>query len=566
MFANYAAGRSRIFLFRVLPLTIWLCGLAPVASAGTHQIPHLADLEFRNACGPIAAYSALTWYGVEGDLAEAARGCGYRDGSPVPLLDVLQYLRRFPDHLNVSSVKLTPDQLYEHLADGGTAIVSLEVYESEILHSVFLHGADRGFIVGTDYPAVHYQARLDNFGESWTGDALILKSPVRRQLPGFLIFSSVFFAVCPVLYLARWAGQRRSGRVTSAATVLMAAAIGTLSVDSYGSEAGGTGENATRTDPGELGSGRVTRLKRDLGVLDRGELVTIQYELRNSLSSTAKVKAVRQECGCFRLTEAPDEIASGQTVTVETQLSTANLAGPFERDLMVDLEVGEASTKKTVALRVLGSVRGVWFEPARVTFNVASAQTDKGEPVTLYQSGFDKTSDWSLKLNHETLTLTDIRRLDDQPTRVGSKDAVPVLSFRVAPAGSRQEVADISAQVRVSGPDALRYAPILRVAGTLTSQFDVSPRRLMLGRVAGSKEYSFEVDVSSAKDLKLADVRVISNAGLVTFEEPIRSGDRLVCRLRLNGKVSRGVLRDSAVVTWRDKRIAVVPVLAFVTN
>ncbi len=142
------------------------------------------------------------------------------------------------------------------------------------------------------------------------------------------------------------------------------------------------------------------------GNVQQGEMIRVEFEVRNTAPYYVSVEKVENVCGCTTTSLAADTIAPGDAVSLWVSLDTASLWGPQAKTVIVHLD---DPYRRMVRLTVEGVVKELLHcEPRRVD------EVTKADSVVVAVR-FENTADRELVLkaaavdppNHVTIDFPD---------------------------------------------------------------------------------------------------------------------------------------------------------------
>ncbi len=184
-----------------------IVGAADGAGPDHSQLAPIADIGYKDACGPIACYYALTALGLQTTLDQTAKSCGWTAGSMTQFEKMAAVLSSYPQ-VRVHPVRVSPTQLEAFVSQPGcVAILPVRKGSDEINHAVCVTSAKNGNLHCADYPDLERQMSPDALRQVWDGEALLVE---RRPLA----FGKVewILAAVFVVGLAILAGQMTATR------------------------------------------------------------------------------------------------------------------------------------------------------------------------------------------------------------------------------------------------------------------------------------------------------------------------------------------------------------------
>ncbi len=144
----------------------------------TRQVPAdkdlLHDIEYVNACGPIACFVACRAMGREVSIAQLANDCGWIEGRFTKLSEMQSALTRVPGIVSLPT-RLSPEQLRSLLGSGNyAAVLPIRKSSDDINHAVCAIEASERGIVYIDYPELRNDVPIDQLADIWDGQVLLV--------------------------------------------------------------------------------------------------------------------------------------------------------------------------------------------------------------------------------------------------------------------------------------------------------------------------------------------------------------------------------------------------------
>lgn len=197
------AGNKFVFLIALFLILL-------LTASGPIKLP---DENLKNACGPIACFSALRALEVDTSFAEVAKRCHWEEGKNTTLSDMLSALESYPS-IRVSALRDTPPRLLTSLNKPDTlAIVFYRTPQMTIDHSVAILGAHDNKFLFIDYPTGLRWFTLDQLKEVWDGRVFYISKistqPQNRLNLWSGLLPVIALAVCCFVIVLRAAHSNR---------------------------------------------------------------------------------------------------------------------------------------------------------------------------------------------------------------------------------------------------------------------------------------------------------------------------------------------------------------------
>lgn len=159
-------------LFLATAITVLLLALDSNVRAATLFRDQI-EPEYRNACGPIACYAVLQFFGYDYSVEHIARLCEWDPNSGTSLNGIEGALKKF--ELQVTPARVTPLQLMANLEEEHTvAILLVRDKGTEIDHAVCAFTSRDGEVSVVDFSQKVQVLDLANLTQIWDGQALLI--------------------------------------------------------------------------------------------------------------------------------------------------------------------------------------------------------------------------------------------------------------------------------------------------------------------------------------------------------------------------------------------------------
>jgi len=151
-----------------------------VGAASALPIEGPAEHSLKNACGPMAAFVACKWAGVQCTLGEVVAACEWNEGQPSEVRALLLGLKRLA--VPCSLARLNQEQLRTFLVEPNVAAILLVGRDRDrpdhLLTAIGVRG-ERTLVI--DYPRGVREMLLDSRLEGWNGWSILVANPAKGQ-------------------------------------------------------------------------------------------------------------------------------------------------------------------------------------------------------------------------------------------------------------------------------------------------------------------------------------------------------------------------------------------------
>lgn len=165
--------------------------------------------EYRNACGPISVWIAIT--SLEGEsapnLGQVVEEIRWEDGKLTSVQELVSFLKT-RERLSCDAVRIGPDELMAWLRDDCVAILLVRKNSETVNHAVCAFRGSSGDILIYSYPELLRRISMSALVQIWDGDAVLVRA---KPSFSFLIVSLCVIPSVVILWIMSKCFQRRNG-------------------------------------------------------------------------------------------------------------------------------------------------------------------------------------------------------------------------------------------------------------------------------------------------------------------------------------------------------------------
>jgi hypothetical protein len=271
---------------------------------------------------------------------------------------------------------------------------------------------------------------------------------------------------------------------------------------------------------------------KDFGVVNKGQRLTHEFEIRNDGDGTLEITGVRPSCGCT-VAEFDETIAPGETGRVKATVDTRNFKGGIAKSVRVFTSDPQ---NPQIDLVIKANVRSqVEVDPGYARFIAVYGEPQKTSLQTVWSENHDDLKILEAESPYPFVKVSYRRAEGDEAEDSGRKWQIEVALDKDAPVGP---LADFIV-VTTSHPKLKTLR--IPVSGFVRPVLSVTPRIADFGRreLSEPQTASLEIRNLSSSAVDLGEVTT-NLAGLEAEIEPLEEGRLYKVLLTLQPGMAKG--------------------------
>lgn len=273
---------------------------------------------------------------------------------------------------------------------------------------------------------------------------------------------------------------------------------------------------------------------KDFGVVNKGQRVTHEFQIRNDGEATLEITGVRPSCGCT-VAEFDKTVAPGETGKVMATVDTRNFKGGIAKSVRV---FTNDSQNPQIDLVIKANVRSqVEVDPGYARFIAVYGEPQKTSVQTLWSEDHEDLKILKAESPYPFVKVTYRQVKEDEESRdsSGRQWQIEVALDKNAPVGP---LADFVV-VTTSHPKLKTLR--IPVSGFVRPVMSVTPRIADFGRRELSEPQTASLEIRNLSSSAVALGDITSNlAGLEAEIEPLEEGRLYKVLLTLQPGMAKG--------------------------